>query len=182
MRAGKLDTQASLLSPQGAVLSTELIGIDDRETAPNYDPQLIGPANVKIRARWQSAIVAGGYFAALDGRLWLITNVVNPDGKQLDALCAASVVGGQAVTVTTAEGDVQTRVAMLGYVPAPAGDHNYLAPTEPQRQAEFVNCEYIPKVNDEFTASGALYRITQLDHSQSTAVSTRAWVQFLQYV
>jgi len=182
MRAGRLTTAATLSDSSGNVLATPLIGVvDDKGSSPT-EPGLIGHA-VTIRARWSPDYKNGHSLAVVNGdEVYVISGAKNPDGKKMDSLISANTLRGHACTVTTAEGDIGTQVALLGYIPDAEGEHGYLESIEPRRQAEFFNAHYYPKVGHEFTAAGSLWRISQLDPKRSTGVLTRCWIEFLQHV
>ena len=181
MRAGRLTTAATLSDSDGNVLATPLIGVvADKANGPT-EPGLIGHA-VTIRARWSPDFKNGHSLAVVNGdEVYIINSAANPDGKKMDSLINANALRGHACTVTTTSGEVETRVALLGYIPEAEGEQGYLEATEPRRQAEFFNAHYFPKVNHEFTAAGSLWRIEQLDPERSTGVLTRCWISFLQH-
>ena len=181
MRAGKLTTSATLRDQAGAVIATRLIGITADKADGAREPGLIGQS-VTIRARWSADYQNGCSLAVVNGDdVYLIASASNPDGKKLDSLINANALRGHVCEVHTVDGDLTTRVALLGYVPEADGDHGYLETTEPRRQAEFYAGEYFPTVRTEFTAAGSLWRIEQLDPKRSTGVLTRCWITFLQH-
>ncbi|WP_297533503.1 hypothetical protein [Thalassolituus sp.] len=181
MRAGRLTTAATLSDTEGKVLATPLIGVTADQPNGPTEPGLIGHS-VAIRARWSPDFKNGHSLAVVNGdEVYIINSAANPDGKKQDSLINANALRGHACTVTTTSGEVETRVALLGYIPEAEGEQGYLEATEPRRQAEFFNAHYFPKVNHEFTAAGSLWRIEQLDPERSTGVLTRCWISFLQH-
>ena len=182
MRAGRLTTAATLRDSAGAVLFTPLIGVTADNPNGATEPGLRGHA-VTIRARYSPEFKNGHSLSVVNGdEVYLINSATNPDGKKQDSLISGNILRGHACTVDTADGEVLTRVALLGYVPEPEGDHGYLSATEPRRQAEFFNAEYFPQVGHQFTAGGSLWQIEQLDAQRSTGVLTRCWISFISHV
>tara|TARA_R110002167_G_scaffold188319_1_gene389834 strand:- start:15761 stop:16312 length:552 start_codon:yes stop_codon:yes gene_type:complete len=180
MRAGRLNISSQLLAASGGIIGTQLIGITENDTDGNWQPGLIQRQNITVRARWNSAIQPGRLLKTAD-RVLLIGPVTDPDGRKQDLLISAQALTGSAAVIDPDGAAVTARCALLSYRAAPEGEHSYLGEARVRRQAEFCNAEYDPAVGAEFACAGSLYRITQIDPDESTAIITRVWIEFLQY-
>lgn len=179
MRVGKLNTEADLLSPDGAAISTLLIGITEPEAA-GFESGLLQSGQVGVRCRYTESVRSGCYFSERNGRLMLITHAADPSGKQQDLLCSARrLIGAPAVINPGSANEISALVALLEYSTRPSG--NALLPAEQRRRAEFCNAQYRPQPGHEFVVAGARMKITEIDAEGTDTVVTRAWVQFLQY-